>query len=165
MPKMSSTISSYWRILEGVTDPEIPVLSITDLGIVRNVEAIDDTIIVTITPTYGGCPAMDMIAVNIKAAFQDEGHDNVVIKTVLYPPWTTDWLTETGMAKLLEYGIAPPMEKSTDKSFITNEYKAVACPRCQSYNTSLVSLFGSTACKAMYKCLDCLEPFDYFKCH
>ena len=153
-------------ILASVCDPEIPVLTIHDLGILRDVD-IDDTgkVTVHITPTYTGCPAMDMITVNIKAALQEHGIDDVEVVLSLHPIWTTDWITEEGKQKLLEYGIAPPVERTTDKSFIEGESKTVPCPQCKSHNTVMISLFGSTACKAFYKCKDCLEPFDYFKCH
>jgi len=154
------------EILKGVSDPEIPVLTIEDLGILRDatIDA-DGKVTVQITPTYTGCPAMDMIRVNVRAALQEHGIDNVEVIQSLNPIWTTDWITEDGKRKLKEYGIAPPVEQTTDKSFINGEKKIVPCPQCESKNTELVSLFGSTACKAFYKCLDCKEPFDYFKCH
>lgn len=154
------------KILKGVSDPEIPVLTIEDLGILRDA-SIDPTgkVIVRITPTYTGCPAMDMIRVNVRAALQEHGIENVEVIQSLDPIWTTDWITEEGKRKLKEYGIAPPVERTTDKSFINGEKKIVPCPQCDSKNTEMVSLFGSTACKAFYKCLDCKEPFDYFKCH
>lgn len=153
------------KVLESVSDPEIPVLSVFDLGIIRDI-IIKDTggIEVVITPTYSGCPAMNMIEVNIKAALQEAGYDNVQVKTILNPPWTTDWMTESGKEKLKKYGIAPP-QGSVDKSNLFGEDKKVPCPHCDSDNTEMISQFGSTACKSMYKCLDCLEPFDYFKCH
>jgi ring-1,2-phenylacetyl-CoA epoxidase subunit PaaD len=152
-------------ILESVCDPEIPVLSIIDMGIVHNAAMVNDKLHIVITPTYTGCPAMDMITVNIKAAFQENGYDNITVENVLSPVWTTDDMTEIGKEKLRKYGIAPPVEKTTDKSYILGEQKEVPCPLCGSHHTELVSIFGSTACKAMYKCLDCKEPFDYFKCH
>lgn len=154
------------EILKGVSDPEIPVLTIEDLGILRDVTVDEnDKITVHITPTYTGCPAMDMIRVNVIAALQEHGIHNVEVIQSLHPIWTTDWISEDGKRKLEEYGIAPPVEKTTDRSFINGEKKTVPCPQCKSTNTEMVSLFGSTACKAFYKCLDCLEPFDYFKCH
>lgn len=154
------------EILKGVSDPEIPVLTIEDLGILRDATIdVDGKVTVQITPTYTGCPAMDMIRVNIRAALQEYKIDNVEVIQSLNPIWTTDWISEEGKRKLKEYGIAPPVEQTTDKSFINGEKKIVPCPQCDSKNTELVSLFGSTACKAFYKCLDCLEPFDYFKCH
>lgn len=152
-----------WTILETVADPEVPVLSVLDLGIVRNVvvdtsdEGITE-VIVTITPTYSGCPAMDMISMNIRLALIEKGYENIKIKSVLSPAWTTAWMTEEGKQKLKEYGIAPPhYNGSTDP--------LVECPQCHSKNTLLLSQFGSTACKALYQCQDCREPFDYFKCH
>ncbi|MGZ5287021.1 MAG: 1,2-phenylacetyl-CoA epoxidase subunit PaaD [Flavisolibacter sp.] len=156
-------------LLEEVKDPEIPVLSILDLGIVRQVEASrenDQTFItIIITPTYSGCPAMDVISMDIRLKLIEKGYRNITIRQQLSPAWTTDWMTETGKQKLKAYGIAPPNPK---QQFCTDEMfreEAVACPRCQSYHTTLISQFGSTACKAMYRCLDCKEAFDYFKCH
>ena len=153
------------RILSSVTDPEIPVLTIQDLGIYQGFNVVGSKIIVNITPTYTGCPAMDMISVNVKSAMQDAGFDDVEVKLVLSPVWSTDMMTAEGMAKLKEYGIAPPVEKTNDKSYIAGEKKVVPCPQCESSNTALVSQFGRTACKALYKCNTCLEPFDYFKCY
>jgi ring-1,2-phenylacetyl-CoA epoxidase subunit PaaD len=152
-------------ILENIFDPEVPVISILDLGIVHEANIIDGKVKIVITPTYTGCPAMDMITVNIKAAFQDAGYQAVEVLLVLSPIWTTDNMSEAGKEKLRKYGIAPPVEKTTDKSFLMFEDKIVPCPLCNSNHTQQVSLFGSTACKSMYKCLDCKEPFDYFKCH
>ena len=150
---------SIWKILEQVTDPEVPVLTIMDLGIVRDVKLNSDEVEVIITPTYSGCPAMDMIAMNIKLALIENGYRNIKITSVLSPAWTTDWMSEDGKRKLKEYGIAAP-----DKKFnIAND--GVECPLCNSHNTKLISEFGSTACKALYQCNDCKEPFDYFKCH
>jgi ring-1,2-phenylacetyl-CoA epoxidase subunit PaaD len=158
-------IENIYHLLEQVPDPEIPVLSIVDLGIVRNVTATAEAVEITITPTYSGCPAMDMIEVNIRAVLQENGIDEVIIKTVLSPAWTTDWLSENGKKKLKVYGIAPPVAATTDKRLLLGEEKLVECPICNSNNTKLISQFGSTACKSLYQCLDCLEPFDYFKCH
>ena len=162
-----------WKILELVMDPEVPVLSIVDLGIVRKIEIYDSVqkspsggLAVFITPTYTGCPAMDVINMNIRLALIENGFTNVEIKTVLSPAWTTDWMTEQGKQKLKTYGIAPPNPKQivcTTDAF--QEEEAIQCPHCNSYNTQLISRFGSTACKALYKCNNCLEPFDYFKCH
>ena len=160
-------------ILETIMDPEVPVLSIVDLGIVRKIEIYDAVtkpplggLGVFITPTYTGCPAMDVINMNIRMALLENGFTNIEIKTVLSPAWTTDWMTETGKQKLKAYGIAPPNVKQqvcTIDAF--QEEEAIQCPHCNSYNTTLISRFGSTACKALYKCNDCKEPFDYFKCH
>ena len=156
--------SEIWNILEEVKDPEIPVLSVVDLGIVRKVEErAKDDYLITITPTYSGCPAMDTIEREIKETLKQNNISSEV-KTSISPAWTTDWLTEKGRKNLEEYGIAPPSEATTDKSFLTGKHKAVRCPQCKSENTTLVSQFGSTACKALYKCDDCLENFDYFKC-
>ena len=149
-----------------VTDPEVPVLSVIDLGIVRDVAIENNNIVITITPTYSGCPAMDMIAMNIKLALIEHGYKKIKITTVLTPAWTTDWMTEEGRRKLKEYGIAPPNPRQqvcNDRLFMADE--AVQCPHCQSWHTQRISEFGSTACKALYQCNDCREPFDYFKCH
>ncbi|MBK8698926.1 MAG: phenylacetate-CoA oxygenase subunit PaaJ [Saprospiraceae bacterium] len=153
-------------ILETVADPEIPVLSIMDLGIVRKATlAPDGTAQIEITPTYSGCPATDMIKAYIGEALKSAGFTKIDITYVLSPPWTTDWLTEEGKRKLKAYGIAPPVEKTSDISFLRGGAKVIHCPLCDSANTEMVSLFGSTACKSLYRCLACLEPFDYFKCH
>ena len=148
--------------LRSVMDPEIPVLSVVDMGVIRKIE-VSDHLVVTITPTYSGCPAMNTIEADIKKCLLNEGYQNIVVKTVLQPAWTTDWLTENGREQLKAYGIAPP-QGSTSKRVLFLEDETVPCPQCNSENTELVSEFGSTACKAQYKCKDCLEPFDYFKC-
>ena len=140
--------------LSAVADPEIPVLTIMDLGIVRDVEC-NDVVTVSLTPTYSGCPATEVIEQSVVAALEERGVCDIRIKRVLSPPWTTDWISEAGRNKLRAYGIAPP-ERRRDRP--------VACPRCGSDDSELVSEFGSTACKASYKCLDCAEPFEYFKC-
>lgn len=159
-------ISHIKSILSSVTDPEIPVITIEDLGVLRDVKIhSDNSIEVIITPTYSGCPAMEMITVNIKAALQDAGYDNVKVTSIISPSWTTDWMSEEGKRKLEAYGIAPPVEKTSDKSFLTGAVKVVRCPLCKSENTEMLSQFGSTPCKSLYRCKDCLEPFDYFKCH
>lgn len=152
------------QILENVFDPEVPVLTIQDLGIVRDVDVRDEkSVEVTITPTYSGCPAMNTIATNIKFELIANGFEHVTVKEVLSPAWTTDWMTELGKQKLKDYGIAPPQYQSKNNP-LENDVK-VPCPRCGSMDTQLLSQFGSTACKALYKCNACLEPFDYFKCH
>ena len=148
--------------LSEVADPEIPVLSITDLGIVRDV-AVNDTVTVELSPTYSGCPATEVIEQSVVAALSDRGIKDVEIKRVLSPPWTTDWISDEGREKLREYGIAPP-ERGASKRALLHGNRVIACPRCGSTTTSVVSEFGSTACKASYKCGDCLEPFEYFKC-
>lgn len=151
------------KTLEEVLDPEVPVLNIVDLGIVREVSFEDGRPVITITPTYTGCPAMKVIEDNISEKLRENGISDFTIKTVLIPAWTTDWLSDEAKEKLREYGIAPP-SGSADKSFLFSEPKQVKCPRCGSANTVMKSQFGSTACKALYVCSDCLEPFDYFKC-
>jgi ring-1,2-phenylacetyl-CoA epoxidase subunit PaaD len=153
-------------ILSNVPDPEVPVLSVLDLGIVRDVITQDDgSLEVVITPTYTGCPAMDMIATNIRMELIANGYQQPKITTVLSPAWTTDWMSEEGKLKLREYGIAPPLPKQQACKQELFSVEAIQCPRCNSYHTARVSEFGSTACKALYRCLDCKEPFDYFKCH
>lgn len=157
------TEKKIWKILQTVVDPEIPVLSITDLGIVRAVILHQDILEIIITPTYSGCPAMDMIAMNIRIALMEAGIPEVKITHQLSPAWTTDWMTSAGKDKLKSYGIAPPVAKQFDAASL--EELQVECPHCRSLNTQLISSFGSTACKALYQCNDCREPFDYFKCH
>jgi ring-1,2-phenylacetyl-CoA epoxidase subunit PaaD len=152
------------ELLTAVKDPEIPVLNVVDMGIVRSVEIVGDHVTVTITPTYSGCPAMDVIGANVKSILHRHYGDNVEVKSTLSPPWTTDWLTPAARRKLREYGIAPPEEGSSDKSLLFGKPRVVACPKCGSEDTRLVSEFGSTACKAHYQCKACAEPFDYFKC-
>jgi ring-1,2-phenylacetyl-CoA epoxidase subunit PaaD len=153
-----------YQLLEQVADPEIPVLSVVDLGVVRGVETkADGKLLITITPTYSGCPAMDTIAHDIKDCLTSHGHQ-VEIRTSISPPWTTDWMSEKGKQKLEAYGIAPPAERTSDKGFITGKRRDVRCPFCKSTHTEVISQFGSTACKALYKCHNCLETFDYFKC-
>jgi ring-1,2-phenylacetyl-CoA epoxidase subunit PaaD len=162
----SITQENVWNILENVPDPEIPVLSVIELGIVRDVRINGDEIEVVITPTYSGCPAMDMIAMNIRLALLEHGLAKFKITSVLSPAWTTDWMTDSAKQKLKEYGIAPPNPKQQvcqPDLFMAEEN--VQCPRCDSYHTHRISEFGSTACKALYQCDDCKEPFDYFKCH
>jgi len=158
-----SNITKIEAILREVTDPEIPVLSIMDMGVVRTINWEDNLVKVQITPTYSGCPAMDMIAAEIKMALAKQGYSSEV-ELVLSPAWTTDWITENGRQKLEAYGIAAPLEASADKQALTGQSRLVKCTNCGSDNTVMVSQFGSTACKALFKCNDCLEPFDYFKC-
>lgn len=157
------TKEELWKLMETVYDPEIPVLSVIDLGIVRDINIYKEEIEIIITPTYSGCPAMDVIAMNIRMALVKEGFTFIKISHQLSPAWTTDWMTEAGKQKLKSYGIAPPSAKTFDKNYLEN--LVVECPLCRSKNTKLISQFGSTACKALYQCLDCREPFDYFKCH
>ena len=155
--------ADVWHCLAEVPDPEIPVLSVVDLGIVRSVVIEGNAVTVAVAPTYSGCPATEVIESSIKSALQRHGLSRVTIDRVLSPPWTTDWISDAGRGKLLEYGIAPP-EKGAVKRTLTDGARAIACPQCASTDTSLVSEFGSTACKAAYRCHNCLEPFEYFKC-
>ncbi|NNC83236.1 MAG: phenylacetate-CoA oxygenase subunit PaaJ [Flavobacteriales bacterium] len=150
-------------ILDTVHDPEVPVLTVIDLGIMRKVERDGKKILLHISPTYSGCPAMDTISDDLKTAFARNGFE-AVVKLVLSPAWTTDDMSEEGKRKLEEYGIAAPLDESADKAALTGTGNQVPCPRCKSTDTKLVSAFGSTACKALFQCNDCLEPFDYFKC-
>lgn len=165
MKTSSITKEFIFELLEQVPDPEVPVLSAVDLGIIRDVIIRDSEVEVIITPTYTGCPAMNMFEVNIRSVLQDNGIQSVRVTTVLSPAWTTDWISEKGKEKLLAYGIVPPVGKTTDKHVLTGEEKHVKCPLCGSANTELLSHFGSTACKSLYRCTDCKEPFEYFKCH
>jgi ring-1,2-phenylacetyl-CoA epoxidase subunit PaaD len=160
------SVDTIWNILKEIPDPEVPVLSVLDLGIVRNVLLQGDEVEIVITPTYSGCPAMDMIAMNIRFALLENGFKNIKITTILSPAWTTDWMSEEGKRKLKEYGIAPPNPRQqVCNNDLFAPHEAVQCPQCNSYHTHLISEFGSTACKALYQCDDCKEPFDYFKCH
>ena len=163
---MHPDIKKIWSLLEEVCDPEIPVLSIIDLGIVRDINLNKDEVEVMITPTYSGCPAMDIISMEIRFKLIASGYKNTRITQVLSPAWTTDWMSEAGREKLKVYGIAPPNPKQVvcETTLFALE-EAIQCPLCKSYHTALVSQFGSTPCKALYRCLDCKEPFDYFKCH
>jgi ring-1,2-phenylacetyl-CoA epoxidase subunit PaaD len=152
-------------LLDAVVDPEIPVLSVAEIGVLRDVDADDDGgVTVTITPTYSGCPAMGMIEMQIREVLLAGGFDRVIVKSVLSPPWSTDWLGEAARDKLRSIGIAPPVEPTTSKRALLGEDPAVHCPRCGSVDTRQLSRFGSTACKAIWACNACLEPFDYFKC-
>lgn len=152
-----------WDAAAQVCDPEIPVLTIADLGVLRSVEIAEDGAVeVAITPTYSGCPAMDVIGVDVELALLKAGLDKVRIRHVLAPAWTTDWMSEEGRAKLLAYGIAPPAATSSRRALFGDD--AAACPRCGSERTQKISEFGSTACKSLWRCLACREPFDHFKC-
>jgi ring-1,2-phenylacetyl-CoA epoxidase subunit PaaD len=150
-------------LLRELTDPEIPVLSIMDMGIVRDVESNGKDLLIKITPTYSGCPAMDTIAADIILKMDAAGY-NTKVKLVLSPAWTTDWITANGRKELEKYGIAAPLDETSDKHALIDGKRMVKCTNCGSSNTKVVSQFGSTACKALFKCEDCLEPFDYFKC-
>ena len=152
-----------WDAAAQVVDPEIPVLTIADLGVLREVTVSEGQVEVTITPTYSGCPAMNMIALEIELALERAGFPNSKIRTVLSPAWTTDWMSEDGRRKLREYGIAPPQAAGSRRALFGIE--RITCPQCGSDDTEVLSEFGSTACKALWRCRSCREPFDYFKCH
>jgi ring-1,2-phenylacetyl-CoA epoxidase subunit PaaD len=169
---MNTTIERAWSVLEAVPDPEIPVVSIRELGILRDVRQGGDGVLeVVITPTYSGCPAMSQIAEDIARAIDDAGLGAHRIETVLAPAWTTDWITDEARDKLRRYGIAPPSGRCGSTAataeqplrFVPYKKETVACPRCGSTHTETLAQFGSTACKALYRCIDCREPFDYFK--
>jgi ring-1,2-phenylacetyl-CoA epoxidase subunit PaaD len=160
LPLSEDTVRGW---LDAVPDPEIPVLSVNDLGIVRNIDIAEDCVTVSIAPTYIGCPATEVIESMISEELRRRGVANVVISRVLSPPWTTDWLSDQGRGKLKAYGIAPPSQPGGKRSLLGAEL-AIQCPRCEAIETRRVSEFGSTPCKASYKCEACLEPFEYFKC-
>ena len=163
---MHATLDDIWSALDHLTDPEIPVVTLRELGILREVRETADGIEVVITPTYSGCPAMGQIEDDVRASLAQAGIAARVV-TQLAPAWTTDWMSDEAKAKLRAYGIAPPHQTRSDLSVIKFvrhvDNQPVACPQCGSTHTTLTSQFGSTACKALYKCLDCQEPFDYFK--
>jgi ring-1,2-phenylacetyl-CoA epoxidase subunit PaaD len=162
----NASVRRIWSLLEEVSDPEVPVLSVVDLGIIRDVRSEGEAVEIVITPTYSGCPAMDMIRMNIRMVLLEHGWKEVKLTTVLSPAWTTDWMSDQGKDKLKEYGIAPPLpSQQVCHPALFHREEAIACPRCHSYHTIMISEFGSTACKALYRCEDCREPFDYFKCH
>ena len=153
-----------WDAASAVVDPEIQVLTIADLGVLREVTLRDDGgVEVAITPTYSGCPAMNMIAFEVEIALERAGFANASVRTVLSPAWTTDWMSEDGRRKLKDYGIAPPLPASSRRALFG--IRQVQCPQCGSRDTELLSEFGSTSCKALWRCRSCREPFDYFKCH
>lgn len=163
--------AEVWDWLSHVPDPEIPVISVTDLGIVRDVAWDDDTLVVTVTPTYSGCPATAIINLDIETALRARGIEKLKLTRRISPAWTTDWLTAEGREKLKAYGIAPPIDGTAADGRLVGRVNrlaggnlTIACPRCGSTHTTKVSQFGSTPCKASYRCEDCLEPFDYFKC-
>lgn len=161
---MEPSIAGIEKLLETINDPEIPVLTIKDIGMLRSVTYENDNYVITTTPTYSGCPVTGVIEADIKQLMIDNGITNFKVITKISPPWTTDWITAEARQKLLDYGISPPVGSTEDKSFLLGEKVDIICPVCKSLNTELISQFGSTACKALYKCKDCLEPFDYFKC-
>jgi ring-1,2-phenylacetyl-CoA epoxidase subunit PaaD len=148
-----------WTLLDQVKDPEIPVVSLWDLGILQDIKLLDNTVTVTITPTYSGCPAMLEISSDIKEILLSTGYSDVIVETRLIPAWTTDWMSSEGRKQLREYGIAPPRCMTPDA-----QLSNIQCPQCNASNVKLISEFGSTSCKALYQCNSCLEPFDYFKC-
>jgi ring-1,2-phenylacetyl-CoA epoxidase subunit PaaD len=152
------------QLLSEIPDPEIPVLNIIDLGIFRDLKLEDETWIIHITPTYTGCPAMKVIEDDIKKKLKEHGVNQVKVELVYSPAWTTDWISDAAKKKLNAYGIAPPLHSSVDKKSLLGEKNKIKCPQCGSTNTEMISQFGSTACKALYRCLNCKEPFDYFKC-
>lgn len=154
-----------WRIAASVPDPEVPVLTIEDLGVLRAVEVDGTTVHVDITPTYSGCPAMDTIRDDVVLALTAAGFHEVFVRLVLSPAWTTDWMTQAGKTKLAEYGIAPPSGRAAVSTGPIRLALSVRCPRCGSLDTREVSHFGSTSCKALFECRACLEPFDHFKVH
>jgi ring-1,2-phenylacetyl-CoA epoxidase subunit PaaD len=161
--------AQIWQLLADINDPEIPVLSIIDLGIIRSVTVFDvnlesdNQVLINYTPTYSACPAVDLINAEIHASLNAAGFSNVHLQQTLFPAWTTDWMSKAGKEKLIKYGIAAPIGKSCEHHKL--EELIIACPQCGSTKTTLISAFSSTACKALYKCTNCLEPFDYFKCH
>lgn len=166
MPQTILDKKTIYQYLQEIKDPEVPVLSVVDMGIIRDIKMNSDEIEVVITPTYTGCPAMDVISMNIRMMLLTLGFKKNRVTQVLSPAWTTEWMSEEGKRKLKEYGIAPPnpqQQVCNDQLFAPDE--AVQCPLCNSYHTHRVSEFGSTACKSLYQCDDCKEPFDYFKCH
>lgn len=166
------SVAQVWQWLAEVPDPEIPVIALTDLGIIRDVHFEDDLLVVTVTPTYSGCPATSIINLDIETALRGHGIDKLRLDRRLSPPWTSDWLTQAGRDKLRAYGIAPPIDGTAPDGVIAGRIAkltgsgnlVIACPRCGSSQTEKISQFGSTPCKASYRCKDCLEPFDYFKC-
>jgi len=151
-------------VLDTVLDPEVPVLSIVDLGIVRHVMVHDAQVTVGLAPTYSGCPATEVIEQSVIDALARAGMGNVTTERVLSPPWSTRWISDEGRRKLLEYGIAPPTEDHNAKRALLGQDRPRKCPHCEALNTERISEFGSTPCKALYRCTDCREPFEYFKC-
>jgi len=165
----TSTISRevIWNLLRQVKDPEVPVLDIAELGVLRDVTFNEDRILITITPTYSGCPAMNAIEQEIKSTLKENGIENFSIKTIFSPAWTTDWMTDDAKQKLKDYGISPPSQTAEQRiqSLLEGKSKTVQCPFCNSTETKITSAFGSTACKALHYCNNCHQPFEEFKCH
>jgi ring-1,2-phenylacetyl-CoA epoxidase subunit PaaD len=160
----TATVEAVRAVLAGVHDPEIPVITIEDLGILRDVSLEGSRVVVTVTPTYSGCPAMDEIRADVVSALAAAGYDDVEVRTVLAPAWTTDWMSEEGRRKLQEYGIAPPSTRAAGQVLLQIRPR-VACPQCGSSDTEEMTRFASTSCKSMWRCLSCREPFDHFKAH
>ena len=165
MIETQSHLSHLISLISEIPDPEVPVITIAELGILRDVKNENGKIIVTITPTYSGCPAMKAIENEIAEILKANSIERFEIKYTYSPAWTTDWLNDTAKEKLRAYGIAPPEKTSSDKNVLSLQQKIKSCPRCKSTNTEMISAFGSTACKALFRCKNCGEPFDYFKCH
>jgi ring-1,2-phenylacetyl-CoA epoxidase subunit PaaD len=159
VPVLKTDSAAWYELLEDVCDPEIPVLTLMDLGVLRDISVSQNRIKISITPTYAGCPAMEMMRADIESTLAKAGYQNVQVEQRLSPAWTTDWMSDAGRKKLLAYGIAPPVSTSCGK-----KTGNIECPQCSSQNVKIISEFGSTACKALYQCQDCREPFDYFKC-
>jgi ring-1,2-phenylacetyl-CoA epoxidase subunit PaaD len=159
-----ASLEDIKKVISDIPDPEIPVISIKELGVLRNIFYQEDSLKVVITPTYSGCPAMDRFQKDIVEKLELLKVKSYEIKMQFDPAWTTDWITEEAKEKLRNYGIAPPANKTKDKNILLGKKQLVECPRCKTKETELVSQFGSTACKAMYRCISCLEPFEYFKC-
>lgn len=153
-PNSRPSVDQVMDWLDEVPDPEIPAISLVDLGVIRDVDWIEDTLTVTVSPTYSGCPATSVIHMDIETALRDHGIEKLMLKSQVSPPWTTDWISDRGRARLEKYGIAPPQPAGGPAH----------CPRCQSTEVEKISQFGSTPCKAQWRCTSCLEPFDYFKC-
>ena len=152
------------QILSFIPDPEIPIVNIQELGVLKDVRWVGEECVVDITPTYSGCPAMKQIEEDVRAELKKAGIENVKVNLIYSPAWTTDWITDEAKEKLRKYGIAPPGKTTLDKGVIMGKEKKIKCPHCNSLNTEMISQFGSTACKALWRCNDCKEPFDYFKC-
>lgn len=163
MVNLEHTTDRIYKILSGIPDPEIPVVSIVEMGMVRDVVTNDDGYTIVITPTYSGCPAMGIITADIKMMLEKNGITRATVSLVYDPAWTTDWMSDIAKEKLRAYGIAPPLHSSC--SLDTFAHNIIACPRCASDDTVLISRFGATACKSLYQCNNCKEPFEYFKCH
>ncbi len=162
--QVAHTSEQIFKLLSEIPDPEIPVINIIELGILREVKFVGEECVVVITPTYTGCPAMRVIEEDIRIKLKEIGIEKVKVELVLSPAWTTDWISDEAKEKLRAYGIAPPDHSSVDKKVLLGKPRDLKCPLCGSIHTEMISQFGSTACKALYRCLDCKEPFDYFKC-